>query len=219
MTSKIFAMASSAAVLAGASAAYAQAPAAAGPALPPVVTHGAPPPGMCAISMDEVVQNATVGKYLDTRMQQLVGQVRAELQAEGTSLENDAKALQAQRATLDQNTFEQRAAALQVRDNAFQRKQQQRERELQATQQKAVNRLLQEAQAPIRQAYQAKGCAVLLQSNAIAFGLGNPAMDLSPQVITGLNAKITQFTIERERLDQAAAPAQAAPAAARPPAR
>jgi outer membrane protein len=217
MTSKIFAVASCAAVLAGASAAYAQAPAAAAPALPPV-THGAPPPGMCAISMDEVVQNATVGKYLDTRMQQLVGQVRAELQAEGTSLENDAKALQAQRGTLDQNTFEQRAAALQVRDNAFQRKQQQRERELQATQQKAVNRLLQEAQAPIRQAYQAKGCAVLLQSNAIAFGLGSPAMDISSQVIAGLNAKITQFTIERERLDQAAAPAAPA-AAARPPAR
>jgi outer membrane protein len=34
-------------------------------------------------------------------------------------------------------------------------------------------------------------------------------MDITPQVVTALNAKITQFTFDRERLDQAAAPAGA----------
>jgi outer membrane protein len=40
-------------------------------------------------------------------------------------------------------------------------------------------------------------------------------MDITPQVITGLNAKITQFSFDRERLDQAP-PAAAAQPARRP---
>ena len=38
------------------------------------------------------------------------------------------------------------------------------------------------------------------------------------EVVTALNAKITQFAFDRERLDQAAAPAAARPAAAAAPA-
>jgi outer membrane protein len=56
---------------------------------------------------------------------------------------------------------------------------------------------------------------VLLQRDAVV--LANPAMDITSSVITGLNAKITQFAFDRERLDQAApAPAAGAPAPAQP---
>jgi outer membrane protein len=45
-------------------------------------------------------------------------------------------------------------------------------------------------------------------------------MDITTSVVTGLNAKITQFAFDRERLDQAApAPAPAAAAPAQPPRR
>ena len=46
--------------------------------------------------------------------------------------------------------------------------------------------------------------------------LANPATDITPQVITALNGKITQFAFDRERLDQAAVPPAARPAAAAP---
>ena len=62
----------------------------------------------------------------------------------------------------------------------------------------------------IRASYQQARCSVLLQRDSVI--LANPAMDITPSVITGLNAKITQFAFDRERLDQAAA----APAAAQP---
>jgi outer membrane protein len=69
----------------------------------------------------------------------------------------------------------------------------------------------------IRQAYQAKGCSMLINRNSII--LGNPASDISQQVVTALNGKITQFAFERERLDQqAGAPAAAARPAAPAPA-
>jgi len=219
MTFKNFAVAGSAMALALTSAApaFAQAPAAAAPApaaAAPAVTHGAPVPGLCIVSVENAIGASTVGKYVNTRLQQLVAQVNAELNAEKTSVDADAKALDGQRATLDQNTFEQRAAALQVRANALQRKAQQRDQEIQATEQKAVNRVGVEMEPLIRQAYQAKQCSILINRNSII--LGNPASDITPAVVTALNAKITQFAFDRERLDQQARPAAAAPAAAAP---
>lgn len=219
MTFKTFAVAGSALALAlsGAAPAFAQqpaaAPAAAAPAAP-AVTHGAPIPGLCIVSVENAIGSSTVGKYVNTRLQQLVAQVNAELNAEKTALDNDAKALDGQRATLDQNTFEQRAAALQVRGNALQRKAQLRDQEIQATEQKAINRVGVEMEPLIRQAYQQKQCSMLINRNSII--LGNPASDITPAVVTALNAKITQFAFDRERLDQQARPAAAAPAAAAP---
>ncbi|MDB5477103.1 MAG: hypothetical protein JWP49_2614 [Phenylobacterium sp.] len=187
-------------------------------AAPPPVSQGPVIPGVCIISIEGAVAGSTVGKYVDTRLQQIVQQVQAELGGERTAIENEARALDGQRGALDQNTLEQRGAALQVRNNALQRKAQQREREVQATEQKALARVGDEMEPLIRQAYQQKNCSVLLQRTAVV--IANPAMDITPQVVAALNVKITQFAFDRERLDQAVAaptaPRPAAPAPARP---
>ena len=220
MTFKTFAAAGTAVALALTSApAFAQAPAPATTTAAPQVTHGAAVPGVCVVSVEAAIGNSTVGKFVQTRLQQLLGQVNAELNGEKTAIDNEAKTLEGQRATLDQNALEQRAAALQVRANALQRKAQQREREIQVTEQKAFGRVGEEMEPLIRTAYQQKACAVLFNRNSVV--LVNPASDLTPQVVTALNAKITQFAFDRERLDQAvptaaARPAAAAPAAAAP---
>lgn len=184
-------------------AAYAQA--AAAPAAP-AITHGPALPGVCVLSVDGVIANSTVGKYVQTRLNQIGTQAQSELSAEQTAITNDAKALDAKKATLDQGAFDQQNAALQVRANAWNRKAQQRERELQATQQKAIGRIGQEMNPVVGAAYQQAKCSILIQRDAVM--VVNPAMDITQQVITGLNAKITQFTFDRERLDQAATPPQ-----------
>ncbi|WP_340645808.1 OmpH family outer membrane protein [Phenylobacterium sp.] len=188
-----------------ASSAFAQAASA------PVTSHGPAIPGVCVMSIEGVIGGSTVGKYVQTRLQQIAAQVGAEMKSEETTLQNDAKTLDGQKATLDQGAFEKRAADLQVRANAYQRKSQLRERELQATQQKALGRVGQELDPIIRQVYQQRQCSILLQRDALV--IANPAMDISPSMTTALNAKITQFAFDRERLDQqAAAPQAAAPA-------
>jgi outer membrane protein len=217
MTFKTFAAGAAAAAVALGSATIASAQAAA-PAAPPI-THGAPIPGMCVISVEGVIGNSTVGGYVNTRLQQIGQQVNAELGAEQTAIQNDDKALSGQRATLDPATFDQRASALQVRANSFQRKAQLRDREMQATEQKALGRIGQEMEPLIRQAYQQKGCSMLVNRQAIV--IANPAMDLTPAVTTALNGKLTQFAFDREHLDQAGGggapePVTTAPAAPRP---
>jgi outer membrane protein len=179
---------------------------AAAPAAAPAVSHGPALPGVCVISLEGAITTSTVGKYVQSRLQQIASQVQAELKAEETALQTEAQTLDSQRASLDQKTLETRAQALQTKANAFQRKAQQRERELGATQQKALGRVGQELDPIIRQVYQQRQCSLLLNRDSVV--LANPAMDISQPVVTALNAKITQFTFDRERLDQAAAPAQ-----------
>ena len=171
----------------------------AAPAAPPI-SYGPPIAGLCALSIDGAVGASTVGKYVDTRLGQITAQVNAELQGERGAIDAEAKSLDAQRGTLDQNSFEQRAAALQVRDSAWQRKAQLREREMQATQQQAVGRVLNEMRPLIAQAAQQKNCAIVVDRSAVV--MVNPSMDITPGVVTALNAKITQFAFDRTRLDQ-----------------
>ncbi|MDP3172900.1 MAG: OmpH family outer membrane protein [Phenylobacterium sp.] len=167
----------------------------------PAVTHGPALANVCVVSIEAAIGGSTVGKYVDTRMQQIVAQVNAELGAEKTAIDNEAKTLDGQRTTLDQSALEKRASDLQVRANALQRKAQQRDREVSATEQKAIARVGQELEPLIRQIYQQRQCSLLLQRSAVV--IANPAMDVTPQVVAALNAKITQFAFDRERLDQA----------------
>lgn len=194
--------------LGSASGAWAQAAAAA-----PAVTHGPPIQGVCIFSAEGAIATSTVGKYVNTRMQQIVAQVNAELNGQKTTLENEAKTLEAQSKTLDQAALQTKVNDLNTKGQALQRLAAQREREISATEQKAYSRVATELEPLARQAYQSKQCSILLNGGAVS--IANPAMDITPQVITALNAKITQFQIDRERLDQAAAAGQAAAPAAK----
>jgi Skp family chaperone for outer membrane proteins len=202
MTTKTFAagLCAAAVALSGSSAFAQAAPPAASAAAP--ITSGPPIAGLCVVDLDLVVSNSTVGKYIQSRLQQISAQASAELNGEKTAIDNDAKTLEGQRASLDENTLQQRGLTLQQRANAFQRKLQLREREIQATEQKAVGRVIQESEPLMRQAYQAKNCSVLLQHGAVLGNFFNSGMDLTPAVTTALNTKITQFAFDRERLDQ-----------------
>ncbi|MBC7667598.1 OmpH family outer membrane protein [Caulobacter sp. DWR2-3-1b2] len=205
MTSKFFAAtASGLAALTMASGAFAQT---APPTAAPTVTHGAPIAGVCVFSSQGAVGASLVGKSVDARLKVIISQVNAELTAERTSLDTDAKALDGKKGTLEQSALEQQAAALQVRANAWQRKGQQRQREVEATEQKQIARVYQELEPAIRQAYQAKTCSILIERESVL--VVNPAMDITGAVVTATDARIKTLTFDRERLDQAAPGAQA----------
>jgi Skp family chaperone for outer membrane proteins len=188
------------AAMAVASQALAQTPAPPQPA-PPTVNI----PGVCVLSREALVGSSTVGKFISTRMGQLSGQVQAELGGEQSGLQAEAKTLDGQKATLQPSQFQQQAQSLQQREAALQQKAQQRDHELQATEQKAIAHVLQEASPLVSGVVQQRQCGLVLDGNAVL--LGNPAMDITQPVIDQLNAKITQFAFDREHLDgQAGAP-------------
>ena len=213
MTSKVLALAGASALVAAAAVAQAQPAPAARPAVPaaaaaaPAISHGPPINGMCMLAIDQAIQQSTVGRYVGTRMQQIVAQVKAELQPDETAITTEGRALEQSRATLDAATYQSRVANLNLRIANYQKKGELRQREVEATEQKALNRIAQELDPIVRQVYQQKGCSLLLNRQAVL--VGNPAMDVTQAAIAALNAKITQFTFDRERLDTAPAPAAA----------
>jgi outer membrane protein len=175
------------------------------PAAAPAAVITATVPGVCVLSREGVVGASTVGKYVQTRLGQLSSQTNAELTAEQTALQNDAKALEAKKTTLGEAAYQQQGVALQQRAQALQQKAQLRDRELQATEQKAVQRILQEASPLVSDQVKGKGCGILVDANSVL--AANPGMDLTPGVVAALNTKFTQFEFDRERLDaQGAAP-------------
>lgn len=191
----------------------AQAQQATGPVTPPL--PGAPITGLCYYSLERTRAQSSVGRAIQTRLQQIGTQVQSELTSERTTLENDIRAFNTARATLDPTAAEQRASQLQLRQNAYQRKEALRQREMEYTVQFANIRLSQEAQPVIMQVATQRQCSILLDDNIVM--AGNAAMDLTPTVIQGLNARIQTITFDRIQVNpQTGQPILPAAAGARP---
>ena len=199
------------ALLGDASMAFAQAKPAAGAAKPAAtpaalnpagsadMTLTATTPGVCILSREALVGASKVGKSVQTRLTQLESQANAELTGEQSSIQAAIKDLTAKKATLAQAAYDQQGQALQQRANALQEKAQLRDRELQATEQKAVSRVLTEATPLVAAEAKAKNCAVVIDANAVM--AVNVAMNLTPSVITALDGKVQTIDFEREHLD------------------
>lgn len=181
------------------------APAAA--AAPAPIRHGAAVPGVCFYNFDRALASSDVGKAVAARINVIAKEVEVELTNDEKTLSTDIQGFDRARATMTQDAAEQRASQLTIRRNALARKLDLRQRELQATRGKALDRIEQEMSPVVIATYQARGCSVLLTGAVVT---GNPQMDITDQVVTGLNAKIKTLAFNRERLD---APAPAAPAA------
>jgi outer membrane protein len=194
-------------VIGAAGSAAAQTPAAKAASTPaPAIAQGPAIPGVCILSVDQAIAQSTVGQYVKTRLQQLAQVVSAELQPEDAKLTADAKDFQAKAATLDATSRQTQGQALQTRATAFQQKYELRQREMQATQEKAINRVAQELDPIAQQIYQQRRCSILMNRQSIL--IANPDMDLTAAAVSGLNAKIQQFPFDREHLDTAPAPAR-----------
>ena len=161
-------------------------------------------PGICVYSNERAIGTSTVGKFVIQRIQTITAQVNAELNAEKNAIETDGKALEGQRASLAQEQFEQKALQLNQRGQALQRKAQVRSKEIEATEQKALAKVGSEIEPILKDVYTQRSCALLFDRNAL-FG-ANSSMDVTDAVIEKLNAKITQFAFDRERLEQPAVP-------------
>jgi len=189
-------------ILAGVALAGAVLAQAAAPAAPTAMPQGPAIPGLCIFSVSQAIGGSKVGQYVHQRMDQIVSQVKAELGPEDTAINTDGKALEAARGSLDAATYQTRAQALSLRINNLRQKADLRQREVKATEDKALNRISQELEPIASQLYAQKHCSVLVDRGSVM--MANPDMDFTPQAIVALNAKIQQFPFDREHLDTAA---------------
>jgi outer membrane protein len=120
-------------------------------------------------------------------------------------LPTDYQALEQKKATLQPQQLAQQQQALQQRYDGLQQKAEQRSREMQATEQKALSRVIVAAQPLFSDAIKQKNCAVVLDGQAV-LASNTAAMDVTQPVIVALNGKMTTLDFEREHLDAQAGP-------------
>jgi len=162
--------------------------------------------GVCLLSQQAVVANAKVGLAATARLKQLADAAQAEVDAERKPIEDEAKTLEAQRATLKPAEFQQRQQALGTRLQAVQQKASQRSHEIEATREKALGQIAAAAQPLIATAYKAKGCGLLIDRSSVLGG--NMEGDLTAAVVQALDTAMPTISFNRENL-----PAQTASAA------
>ncbi|HLZ78989.1 MAG TPA: OmpH family outer membrane protein [Sphingomonas sp.] len=177
----------------------------AGQAQPPVATAPASPTlggpaiaGVCLLSRPAVFATARVGVAATARLQQLTEQAKAEVEAERKPIEADAKAFEAEQARLSPEQRQSRAQALEQRLRAVQQKAALRSREIEATREKAMTRIVSTMQPLVQQVYQARGCGLLVDRGSVLGG--NMTNDLTPAVIQGLDARMATISFDREAL-------------------
>lgn len=175
---------------------------------PQAISGGPLIPGVCLLSKEAVISNAKVGQAASVRLKQLSDEAQAEVSAERAPIEAEAQVLQSQAATLKPEELQPRRAALQGRANALQQKAELRSREIEATRDKVLTQIAQQAQPLIQAAYTAHNCGLLVDRNSV-YG-GNMGGDLTADVVKALDGKITTISFNRETLGQAA-PVAAAP--------
>ncbi len=113
-------------------------------------------------------------------------------------------ALCAQRATMAPAQFQAQGQALNQRAQAFQAEATERSRQIDATRNRVLNLVLQQAQPYIAQAYSAHACGLLFSREALL--AGNLTNDLTGEVITALDAKATPLNFDLD--PPAAAPSK-----------
>ena len=153
-------------------------------------------PGLCILGRDALFANSKVGVAANARLKVLTDQVQAELDKEHVAIEADAKALDAQAATLKADDLKTKRATLAARMTALQRKASLRSSELEATRVKATERLGAEAEPVVAQVYKTRNCGALISREAMMGA--NPDMDITLAAIQALDARISTITFERE---------------------
>ena len=193
------------AVTTAASAQAQGAPALAGPVVP----------GVCVYSNERAIATSAVGQNVAQRLEQLAGQVKADLQQKGASLQTEQTALQAQASTLPKDQLEARGATFDQHVQDFRRLEQLREQQLEATRNKEFEAIGEQIDPLLRQVYAEHNCGLVVAANS-TYGFYNQQMDVTQAVITKLNGKITSLSFDLVQPTQqaAAAPSAAAPTSA-----
>ncbi|ESQ75409.1 OmpH family outer membrane protein [Asticcacaulis sp. AC402] len=206
-------------------------------ATPTQPTFGAAIPGQCVLDTGRALATSKMGLAATARLTQLNAQVQAELTGENDVLEAEGKQLQDTQKTSSatdagKKTWEGKAQAWAQKGEALQRKAQIRESEMRATQQIAMQTVMEKMIPQINSVVTQNKCSMVVQADGllqyqatgpnnqpISFTYVNPSMDITSAVVQKMDAsgeqlpQINRYNLEQQQQAQAARSASAQGAA------
>ena len=163
-----------------------------------VALGGNPVPGVCMLSREAVFAQSKVGHAASQRLGALADQSRSQLASQRKPIDTDIQNFEQTAQSLTEAQRKQQGAALQQRMQAFQAQAGQLNQRIQLTQSKAMGSIGEQAQSVVASSYTSHKCGLLLNRDAVLSG--NMANDLTTDVVTGLDRKITTITFNLEPL-------------------
>jgi Skp family chaperone for outer membrane proteins len=171
-----------------------------------VQAPGGPLAGVCVYSEEMVLSQSQAGASANQQLTKMQQSINAELKTTNDALVNDARALQARKASTPAAQYEQSATDLQRRAQAQDALTRTRSDQLVRTRDEAIRRIGTAALPALNASLTAHRCSIVLDKGRV-YSV-NAAMDLTPEVIQKVNASLQTFTL------QLAAPQQTPPPAA-----
>lgn len=157
--------------------------------------------GVCLLSREAIFAQAKVGQAASERLGQLAEQSRSQLASQRKPLEADIQSFQKKQSSLSEAQRTKEGSALQQRMQTFQTQAGEMNQRIQLTRAKVMQRIGLDAQPIVASSYKSHHCGLLLNRDAVL--AGNLANDLTPDVVHGLDQKITTMTFNLEPLPTA----------------
>lgn len=161
-------------------------------------------PGLCLISSSQVFSNSQLGQHIARRLNEIANQSIAEVTTAQQNIEAERSNLRA----LVQNQGE---AAVSAQIEAYNQKAQQfldlrsqRDAEQQATENAARQQFDQAVSPVVLQVSQQKNCSMIMEFDMLI--VPDPRANITPDLVTALNSRVTTIPIERQNLTRAPAP-------------
>ncbi|WP_424683362.1 OmpH family outer membrane protein [Frateuria sp. YIM B11624] len=155
-------------------------------------------PGVCMLSREGVFAQSKVGQAASQRLGQLAQQARTQLDNQRKPLDTDLQSFQQKAASLSEAQRKQQGEALQQRVQTFQGQAGELNQRIQLTRSKAMQRIGQDAEPIVSTVYKNHRCGLLLDRDSVLGG--NMTNDLTPDVVQGLDRKVTTITFDLEPL-------------------
>jgi Skp family chaperone for outer membrane proteins len=169
-----------------------------------VPAPGAPLSGVCVYSEEMILGQSQAAVAANQQLAKMQQAINAEVKPTNDALVNDAKALEARKASTPAAQYQQSATDLQRRAQAQDALIRTRNDQLARTRDEAVRQIGNAALPALNASLTAHRCSIVLDKGRVY--TVNAAMDLTPEVIQKVNAALPTVTL------QLAAPAaQAAP--------
>lgn len=172
-----------------------------------VAAPGAPLPGVCVYSEELVLSQSQAAISANQQLAKMQQSISAEVKPTNDALINDAKALEARKASTPAAQYQQSAADLQRRAQAQDALIRTRNDQLARTRDQAVRQIGGAALPALNASLTAHRCSIVLDKGRV-FSV-NAAMDLTPEVIQKVNATLPTITLQLAPPQQAQTPAPA----------
>ncbi len=170
-----------------------------GPALSTARAQEVKPPIILIINRNQILGNSLAGKDIGKQADELRKTIAKELQDEFDSIKKDEESLLAQQTLLAPEVLKQRAEALQARRQKFEVDQQIKNREFQASLQKATAEISKVLEPILMDILKERSASILLERSTILFA--DPELDITAEAMKRLDEQLKSVKLERVKIE------------------